>query len=148
MDPSQEEDLKKRAWAMLPGFYADIIQKSQNTFLQAIYMASVPAFHKDRICLVGDAGSVAPPFTASGVFKSMENAAALAEALRTPSTLDEALTDWDKAQMVEAGRLAELGRHLENLLIWNIPDFSTMNQAEMETWLGSMANVPYARNEK
>jgi len=35
-----------------------------------------------RICLMGDAGVVAPPFTGSGVFKGANNAVDLAEAFR------------------------------------------------------------------
>ena len=69
MRPEVEARLKRLAREQLPTYFADIMAAADNHFAQAIYIADVPTYHNGRICLIGDAGAVAPPYTASGVSK-------------------------------------------------------------------------------
>ena len=66
---------------------------------------------------MGDAGAVAPPFTGSGVFKGVNNAVDLAEALQANPTVDAALEIWGQTQTVTGQRLAVLGQQMEQVWI-------------------------------
>lgn len=145
MGRAQELALKSTAQRELPGYYADIIEKSQDTFIQAIYTAEVPALYAGRVCLVGDAGFVAQPFTASGVFKSISNASALSEALMSHKTPEEALAGWNHAQTDLGRRLATTGEQLEQALIWDIPDFSKLSEAQWDAWCKSLSSASYVK---
>lgn len=146
MGLDQEQALKKFAKEVLPHYFANIIQNSQSTFIQAIYTANVPAYFKGRICLVGDAGFVAQPFTASGVFKSIANVKELSTALATHVSVDEALAAWSKEQTIAARRLLQTGERLEEGLIRNIPDFSMMTAGEAKNWYASLTSATYVKN--
>ena len=147
MNATQEISLKKMAEEKLPSYYSEIIAQSHNTFVQAIFTASVAAYYQGRVCLVGDAGSVAQPFTASGVFKSISNGRELAEALASHVSIQEALDTWSKKQTLEGNRLTRVGEHLENALIWQIPDFGTMNTADMQHWQTTLSQASYVKED-
>lgn len=142
MSLEQEASLKQLARDRLPGYYADIIEGSNDTFAQAIYIVSLPGYHQGRVCLAGDAGSVAPPFTASGVYKGMNNAIDLTKALQSHEGIDEALAAWDAEETATGNRMAALGKQLEQALIWSIPDFSQMDEAAMREWWEAAAKMP------
>jgi 2-polyprenyl-6-methoxyphenol hydroxylase-like FAD-dependent oxidoreductase len=142
MRPELEERLKKLARRELPTYFADIMEAAKDHFAQAIYMIDVPAYANGRICLIGDAGAVAPPYTASGVFKGMNNAIDLAEALACPDCVDDALVEWSDGQTTTGKRMVALGKRLEQALIWNVPNFSQMEETEMQNWWATAAKMP------
>ena len=142
MSAQQEAALKQLARDHLPTYYADIIAGSVDTFVQAVYMVSVPTYHVGRICLTGDAGAVAPPFTASGVYKGMNNAIELTQVLQTHNDVDDALHKWGTNETRTGMRMAALGKQLEQALIWQIPDFAQMDETEMKAWWETAAKMP------
>jgi len=91
---SEEDRLKQLMQDNLPAYYGDIIAKTQNTYVQLIYTVSLPAYHQGRICLIGDAGMIAQPFTGSGVFKGYNNIKDLLQALNAYKSIDTALQYW------------------------------------------------------
>ena len=147
MRKEQELSLKRFASDALPGYYAQIIEQSTSTFMQAIYTANVPAYYQGRICLVGDAGMVAQPFTASGVFKSISNVRALSSALSTHNDVSEALATWSDEQVILGERLSQVGEKLEQALIWNIPDFSTITEEGMQAWYAALSSASYVQKK-
>lgn len=134
MRPAEEDRLKQLLRTQLPGYYADIVSATRNTFVQAIYTVDVPAYHRGRICLIGDAGAVATPITGSGVFKGMTNAIDLVAALEAADDVDMALAAWDAGQTQIGAHYTRLSAQMEEALIWATPDFSTMDAAETEAW--------------
>lgn len=142
MQPEVEERLKQLARESLPPYYGDIISDSRDTFAQPIYTANVPAYYKGRICLAGDAGAFAQPFTAGGVFKGINNAIDLTGALASGKDVDEALAAWNKEEIVTGTRMYLLGQQLEEALIWSIPDFAQMSEEEMKQWWEKAAKMP------
>lgn len=141
MRPEVEARLKQIAREQLPTYFADIMAAADNHFAQAIYMVDVPTYHNGRVCLIGDAGAVAPPYTASGVFKGMNNAIDLTEALNSDSC-DVALAKWSKTQTALGQRLSALGRQLEQALIWHVPNFGQMSEVDMQAWWQNAAKMP------
>ena len=90
MRPAEEDRLKRLMAEHLPPYFGDIVAASGGTFAQPIYTVVVPGYVVGRCALLGDAGSVAPPFTGSGVFKATQNAIDLADSLRAHGEQEKA----------------------------------------------------------
>lgn len=138
----EERRLARLVMAQLPPYYAEIVGATRATFAQPIYIAEPPAYHRGRMCLIGDAGAVAPPPTASGVFRGMTNALELTAALGAGDDLDEALAAWDAAQTATGRRFTTWGKQLEQALIWATPDLCQMDAAAVEAWWNRTAPPP------
>jgi 2-polyprenyl-6-methoxyphenol hydroxylase-like FAD-dependent oxidoreductase len=142
MRPEEEDRLKRLVREHLPTYYAEIIAASRDTFAQPIYIAEPPAYYRGRICMIGDAGAVAPPMTGSGVFKAMTNAISLAEAIRAKGEVDGALAEWNEAQTANGLRMTTWGRQLEQALIWATPDLSQLDATAAAEWWHRTAPAP------
>jgi 2-polyprenyl-6-methoxyphenol hydroxylase-like FAD-dependent oxidoreductase len=134
MKEELQNRLKLRATELLPPFYASLVSASEDTFAQAIMTTLPTKYVKGRLCLVGDAGAIVQPFTTSGVFKGMRNAAELVGELRRSDDLSIALDRWDQRQRVTGEGLGRLGALMERHLILQTPDFSKMSQAGLTLW--------------
>lgn len=137
-----ENRLKRLARESFPSFYGAIIDATVGTSIQAIFTAELEAYHKGRICLIGDAGTVSPPFTASGVFKGINNAIDLERAIGAYFDVDEALKDWGAAQVRTGHQVTVLAEQLEQALIFDIPDFARMNELNMRAWWKQASKAP------
>lgn len=125
-----------------PSFYAQITEKTASTFVQPIYTVQMPGYHRGRIALAGDAGAVAQPFTGSGIFKGLNNATELADALAEDRPLQDALSDWDRAQVGQAQRLVALGEQMERAFIWSPIDFATAQAQDVARWWREAVTFP------
>jgi 2-polyprenyl-6-methoxyphenol hydroxylase-like FAD-dependent oxidoreductase len=147
----EENRLKALMADHLPRYYANIIGASHNTFAQPIYAIDIPAYHRDRFCLIGDAGAVSQPFTGSGVFKGVTNAIDLTSALQNQTDVATALNAWDKTQTVTGHRVAILGQQMEQAWIWAAADFSRMDAETTAAWWKKAVTFPeefsYAADE-
>jgi 2-polyprenyl-6-methoxyphenol hydroxylase-like FAD-dependent oxidoreductase len=141
MPLATEMALKQKARTCIPDYYAEIVTKSENTFVYAIYDCQVPAYRKGRICLVGDAGAYARPHSAAGALKGINDATALADALKTHESVDAALTEWDKKQTEIDNNLVRFGNQLGRALVTEIPDWSRMDAASMEKWFTALVTI-------
>jgi 2-polyprenyl-6-methoxyphenol hydroxylase-like FAD-dependent oxidoreductase len=141
MPLATEMPLKEKARTCIPDYYAEITTKSENTFVYAIYDCQVPAYRKGRICLVGDAGAYARPHSAAGALKGINDATALADALKTHESVDAALTEWDKKQTEIDNNLVRFGNQLGRALVTEIPDWSRMDAASMEKWFTALVTI-------
>jgi len=56
-----------------------------------IFTVTAPGYHRGRVCLVGDAGTLYPPFTGGGVFEAINNAVEP----DTDGDADQALAAWN-----------------------------------------------------
>lgn len=121
-----------------PGFAADAICVTTEPFIQAINDMRVPYYHSGRICLIGDASTLARPHTGAGSVKAMTDAIALSSALTTNDSVDDALQAWDNAQSVAGNNLVNLGRSLGEAMVTDVPDWKTMNTASMEQWFATV----------
>lgn len=147
----EEDRLKQLMRYNLPTYYADIITKTQNTYVQLIYTSHLPAYHKGRICLIGDAGIVTQPFTGSGVFKGYNNIKDLLYAFANSPTVEDALEQWGKEQVRMGERLLLLGEQMEQAFIWNSLDLATADAAATSAWWKAAVTFPeefsYAADE-
>jgi 2-polyprenyl-6-methoxyphenol hydroxylase-like FAD-dependent oxidoreductase len=141
MPLSTEVSLKQKAYERMPDYYAEIADKSPDTFAYAIYDCQVPAYRKGRICLAGDAGAFARPHSAAGALKGINDATALGDALKTHSSLEEALTRWNAVQTETNNNLVRFGNQLGRALVKEIPDWSKMDATNMEKWFTSIVTI-------
>ncbi len=138
----EENRLKQLMVENLPTYYGEIISRSVDTYVQLIYTASMPAYHRGRMCLIGDAGFVAQPFTGSGVFKGYNNIKDLLVALKEYGSVDDALAHWGADQVARGERLLKLGMQMEQAFIWNPLDLSTADEASTKAWWTAAVTYP------
>ena len=141
MPLSTETSLKEQAHERIPEYYAEIVDKSQDTFVYGIYDCQVPAYCKGRICLAGDAGAFARPHSAAGALKGINDATALGEALKSHPSVDAALSQWNKVQTETDNNLVRFGNQLGRALVTEIPDWSKMDASSMEKWFTSIVTI-------
>jgi len=132
--PDREAALKAHARELLPDVFAQIVDASRDTFVQAIFTVTVPAYHRGRVCLVGDAGTLYPPFTGSGVFKAINNALALAHFLGRDGDIDRALAAWNDAQLRDVATFEAAAEVFERALVFDMPDLAEFDDDAFAAW--------------
>jgi 2-polyprenyl-6-methoxyphenol hydroxylase-like FAD-dependent oxidoreductase len=138
----EEERLKHLVANELPDRYADIVRRSPLTYVQLIYTVRMPGYHCGRMGFIGDAGSVAQPFTGSGVFKGYTNVTGLLDALGRHDDLESALDEWGAAQVALGDRLLALGEQMEQAFIWNPLDLAAADATTTESWWRTAVDFP------
>jgi 2,6-dihydroxypyridine 3-monooxygenase len=84
---------------------AEVVLRTEQPYLQAVYDAVAHRMAVGRVALVGDAASAARPHAAAGTAKAAANAWALYDALSDSGDIAEALAKWEPGQL-------ELGQRL------------------------------------
>lgn len=141
MPAPTERALKDRAATQLPAFYADLIERSPDTFAYAVYDCEVPAYCRGRVCLAGDAGAYARPHTGAGALKGVDDAISLSAALKGSTDVDSALNAWDEERTRVDNQLVRFGNQLGQALVKEIPDWSTMDLEAMQQWYASVVTI-------
>ena len=133
----------KHAWkdefdrlrALVPRYFSDLVERTAAIHVHSLWSVQAQERVSERSCLIGDAGSIFPPFTASGVFKAVGNAVSLRNALRSQVQLSEALTAWNRDQSKnEAKTRTDYQRYAKHL-IYDVPDLRSADIAESNLFL-------------
>jgi 2-polyprenyl-6-methoxyphenol hydroxylase-like FAD-dependent oxidoreductase len=135
--PQVRAGLESRLAALLTPVLFRVVQQSRNSAIQAIYSVVPRSYARDRICLVGDAGAVFPPFTTSGVLKAVANVTSLADALADASAVDDALRRWSRAQLQVAAQVMPRAEHVERSEVFDMPELTTMPTTATNDWMTS-----------
>lgn len=114
--PEIVAELREAARTLLPPPLEEVVRLTAQPFLQPIYDVETTRMSARRVALVGDAAFLARPHVAAGVTKAAEDAMALAEALRSPVPLDEALARFEAARIGTNRRIMQRGRDLGSYL--------------------------------
>jgi 2-polyprenyl-6-methoxyphenol hydroxylase-like FAD-dependent oxidoreductase len=112
-DPVRHQQ-RERA-ATLPPVFETLVSETPDLFVQAIYDLTVPAMVADRVCLLGDGAFVARPHTAAGTAKAAGDATALADALSSHESVDDALAEWDQTRTEYGTTLVARGKQMGNV---------------------------------
>ena len=139
-----EARLRAQMCSVLPPYFARFVERLRDTFAQPVFDVAPTTHRRGRVLTLGDAGALAPPLTGSGVQKAVGNALGLASKLRSARDLDSALGAWDVKATADGAALVRLGRHMEDRLIWNAPDFATISEADARSFWQSVLNPPQA----
>jgi 2,6-dihydroxypyridine 3-monooxygenase len=109
------EQLLRRARAILPPLFRQLVEATHEPFVQTIHDLAVPKMAFGRVCLTGDAAFVPRPHTAYGTAKAAANAMSLAEALSlSGGDVEEAVARWEPNQLDLGKRLRIQGQRLGN----------------------------------
>jgi 2-polyprenyl-6-methoxyphenol hydroxylase-like FAD-dependent oxidoreductase len=135
--PQVKAGFEARLADLLPAVLFELVQQSSNSAIQAIYSVAPRSYARDRVCLVGDAGAVFPPFTSSGVLKAVANATSLADALAGAPAVDDALRQWSEAQLQVAAQVMPFAEYAERSQVFEMPDLAAMPPAATNDWLSS-----------
>ncbi len=113
---SAVEDELVAATDRLPPVFSDLVQATDDPFVQTIYDLTVPQMVFGQVCLLGDCAFVARPHTAAGTAKAATDGIELATALEEGDR-ETALENWEEKRL-DAGRrlVAEGVRMGENYM--------------------------------
>src|SRR5262245_1370190 len=106
------ECLRATAGKLLPPDYAEVVRRTPNPFLQAIYDLVSHRIAFRRAVLVGDAAFVARPHVGAGVLKAACDVVALADALRDNGSVSAALEAYEKVRIPAGTAMVEWSRYL------------------------------------
>jgi 2-polyprenyl-6-methoxyphenol hydroxylase-like FAD-dependent oxidoreductase len=138
--------LESRLAGLLPAPLFELVQQSGNSSIQAIYSFVSRRYARDRLCLVGDAGTLVPPFAGSGVLRAVTSAASLADALagvgggevgRGAEAVDDALRRWSDAQLQAAAQAIPNTEAIERSYVFGMPDLAAMPVTATNDWMSA-----------
>jgi 2-polyprenyl-6-methoxyphenol hydroxylase-like FAD-dependent oxidoreductase len=135
--PQLRADFEARLADLLPPLLFELVQQSASPSVHALYSVMPRRYARDRLCLVGDAGAVFPPFTGSGVLKAVGNATFLVDALADASAVDDALQRWSQAQLEVAAEVMPTSELIERKYVFGMPDLAAMPAAAANDWMFS-----------
>lgn len=99
------EEMRSAAAEVLAPAAAEVVLRTAQPYLQAVYDVEAQQMALGRVALVGDAASAARPHAAAGTAKAAANAWALHDALSESADIAEALAKWEPGQLELAQRL-------------------------------------------
>ena len=141
MSLATEAELKRRAHERLPDYYAEIVDRCQDTFAYAIMIVKSRPTAKAGSVWLATPGPSPRPHTAAGALKGINDAIALGEALTTHSSLEAALSQWDTTRTDTNNDLVRFGNQLGRALVWKFPTGRIWTRASMERWFTSIVTI-------
>lgn len=123
------QDMARRHF---PAYIADIVELTPQPFIQPVIDVFVPRYTRGRICLMGDAATLARPHIGGGAGKALDDALALADALAAHDSLDDALAAWDVVRTAVGNEVVSLGQSFGRYLVEEHPDWDAMDQDSMD----------------
>jgi 2-polyprenyl-6-methoxyphenol hydroxylase-like FAD-dependent oxidoreductase len=140
VNPKVKAALESRLAGLLPPSLFELVQQSGNSSIQAIYSFVPRSYARDRLCLVGDAGAVFPPFAGSGVLRAVASATSLTEALTEGSAVIDALRRWSEAQLQVAAQVVPNAEGIERSYVFDMPDLTTMPTTATNDWMSAASS--------
>ncbi len=110
--PSHDAEVRAHAKARLPEPIAQVVDRTEDLFLQVVYEIEVERMVFGRVILLGDAAFAARPHAAAGTAKAADDAWTLAEALAEEPDLDAALARWEPVQLALGRDLVDRTRRI------------------------------------
>jgi 2-polyprenyl-6-methoxyphenol hydroxylase-like FAD-dependent oxidoreductase len=141
--PEVRAALESRLAGLLPSSLFEVVQQSGNSSIQAIYSCVPRRYVHERVCLVGDAGMVLPPFAGTGILRAIASVASLVDAVADASAIDDALRRWGDAQHQAAADVIPNIEAIERNYVFDMPDLTTMPTAATNDWMSTaFAGLP------
>lgn len=143
MNAEVRAHLDTMADEMLPPWHADLVRRAPDPFMQPIYDVTIDDYTNGRICLLGDASTVARPHTGSGAAKAIGDAIHLSEVLEGADDAVAALEAYGAARAEFGNGIVALGREVGQSLILGAPDWHTMSPEAMHEWATNATSSVY-----
>ena len=135
--PEVRAGLESRLASLLPSALFELVQQSGNSSIQAIYSIVPRSYARDRLCVVGDAGTMLPPFAGGGVLRAVASAVSLRDALAGAPATNAALRRWSEAQLQVAAQLIPNAEAIERDYVFGMPDFAAMPATATNDWMSA-----------
>jgi 2-polyprenyl-6-methoxyphenol hydroxylase-like FAD-dependent oxidoreductase len=122
--------------AAFPADFQDLIRASHagEVSIQPIYDQRLDSYVRGRIVVVGDAGAVCRPHTASGTAKALRDVRCLERLGREHDAWEDLLGEYDAERSDAGAVLVELGRRIGRDQVEQTPLWATLTADEMPTW--------------
>lgn len=119
-----------------PPLWADVFRCSgrDRISVQPLYDVTVPSYASGRLVVLGDAGAVARPHTASGATTALYDALTLERCCRAGRDWDEALGEYSRERCTAGNEQTELGRVLGQAQVTGTPDWQRMSADDFFQW--------------
>jgi 2-polyprenyl-6-methoxyphenol hydroxylase-like FAD-dependent oxidoreductase len=104
--------VRQAARELLAPQFAEVLEKTAQPFLQAIYDCSSTQIAFDRVALMGDAAFVARPHVGMGVTKAAEDAMALTDLIALHGATPQALQAFERQRLAPARAVVQRARAL------------------------------------
>ncbi len=101
--------------------------RHEDVSIQPIYDSVVDTYVSDRTLLIGDAGTMSRPHTASGATKALEDALALETLAATAANLPDLLKRYDAERCGQAKTLSQIGRRIGQMQVVETPNWGHMS---------------------
>ena len=109
--------------------------RREDVSIQPIYDSIVDSYVGRRLMLIGDAGSIPRPHTASGATKALEDALALEVIAKQAKDLPELLARYDQERCAAARTISEIGRRIGQAQVVDTPNWGQMTPADFEAFI-------------
>ncbi len=109
--------------------------KRQDISIQPIYDCVVESYVTDRVLLIGDAGTIPRPHTASGATKALEDAVALETIATDAKDIPDLLERYNAERCAVAQTLSGIGRRIGQAQVLNTPNWAAMKPVDFEAWI-------------
>ena len=106
--------------------------RHEDLSLQPIYDSVVDTYVSKRTMLIGDAGTMTRPHTASGATKALEDALALEKIAGSAENLSDLLERYDEQRSGQAKTLSQIGRRIGQMQVVETPDWAGMSHQDFE----------------
>lgn len=138
--PEVFSDLQSLLAAHFPPAVADLIAHTQReeVSIQPIYDSVVDTYISKRILLIGDAGTLTRPHTASGATKALEDALAIETLGKEAGDLSELLSRYNAQRCQRARIISEISRRIGQVQVVDTPNWADMTPADFEEMIQSI----------
>jgi 2-polyprenyl-6-methoxyphenol hydroxylase-like FAD-dependent oxidoreductase len=123
--------------AAFPADFQAVVRQSplDEVSIQPIYDRLVDAYVKDRVLVIGDAGTVSRPHTGSGATKALQDALCLERLGGEHGTWADLLAAYDAERTAVGVSLVALGRRIGRDQIERTPPWATMSADDVAAWI-------------
>ncbi|MGE0271502.1 MAG: FAD binding domain-containing protein [Alphaproteobacteria bacterium] len=114
------QELREVSKKTLAPQFQDVVNMTEQPFLQPIYDLESPQLSFGHIALIGDAAFVARPHVGAGVTKAAQDAIALADALAHEENVRAALRRFEATRITNGQQIIERARNLGAWIFSNL----------------------------
>ena len=97
----------------------------------------VPTMAVGRVCLVGDAAHVTPPWGVGGSSLAIADGVSLAEQLEVASSVKSGVAGWSAERMAEIRKMLAQVNKIQEHTLTRRPDLATATGDEIDAWIRS-----------
>lgn len=119
-----------------PAYFKKLVELNtmDEVSIQPIYDQAVGQYVKQRVALIGDAGTVTRPHTGSGATKALQDALSLERLCDEFDDWDSVLAQYNSDRVSTGNSIVELGRRIGRAQVEETPDWANMGPDDFDAW--------------